>query len=231
MSTGYCTTCGAFGPVEFHHVAGDRLDPDWTTPVCLTCHGTLSALQRAAGIPLDHHLPAPSPLDRLVGAAVGLGLLVQVACSRLPADLVQVPASVAALSRRAVVGVSAVGWGPDPSVPIHHRSRLGTVPNPAAVAVLFDDLIARAPQVLDCPLSVDLDPAALEQALVDRVDPDVWSRLVGDFLTTGQQLWRRMLSLGNPKDLTPDDARDWEQLFAVIRDIVALFATPEAGEA
>lgn len=41
---GTCSVCGADGPLEFHHVAGQKQAPD-TIPVCLNCHRILSQLQ------------------------------------------------------------------------------------------------------------------------------------------------------------------------------------------
>lgn len=50
-----CVCCGRYGETEHHHVGG-RLYSDITTPVCLGCHGVLSAWQSERAWPVGRRI-------------------------------------------------------------------------------------------------------------------------------------------------------------------------------
>jgi len=71
MSEKACLLCG--GAVEDeHHVAGRRIDPDLTAPVCADCHQRQHEDMRDAGVHLDSDHTA-GVLGRLVSFLRSLG--------------------------------------------------------------------------------------------------------------------------------------------------------------
>ncbi len=120
---GTCLTCGQFGELHAHHVAGRHNHATLTVPVCLDCHRILTGWQLAAGIELREDA-ARSELDATRALVVGGLHLVQLFAQRhaehswVSAPLVIHTARAASLLLDAAGARERAGrWLPDPTVP------------------------------------------------------------------------------------------------------------------
>ncbi len=95
---GTCLTCGHFGELEAHHVAGRHNNATLTVLVCSDCHRILSGWQLAAGIELRQDAPR-SDLDSLRALAVGVLHVFQLFGQRHP-ERSWIPGPLAVLTGR-----------------------------------------------------------------------------------------------------------------------------------
>jgi ribosomal protein L34E len=49
-----CLQCGRKIRIEMHHVAGRKHDPDFTIPLCQSCHAQATEILRRAGVDMRH---------------------------------------------------------------------------------------------------------------------------------------------------------------------------------
>lgn len=101
MAADYCLTCGRYGPIEAHHVAGRHNVPELVVPVCVEDHEILTNWQLAAGIELDADTPR-HPTDVRRALTVGFLHLMRLMVLRGQCPVPPATGSVAQMAARAI---------------------------------------------------------------------------------------------------------------------------------
>lgn len=115
-----CLTCGRLGPIEGHHVAGWRNDPDLIVNLCTPCHKVVTSWQYAAGINLTDGERTEVDISRAV--LVGCAHLFELFLHRHPGLTVLQPDQAHRAGRYVSMGLDLMAdperegrWTPDPA--------------------------------------------------------------------------------------------------------------------